>query len=111
MSLTLENSEGGTAMLKSGEAGSGTVLGATLKEITDKEKIGLGLRSGVKITKLEKGKLSGAGIREGLIITRIDNQQVKTTDDVVRLLGNKKGTVLIEGIYTNGMQAYFSFGL
>jgi len=111
ISLTLENSEGGTALLKSGEAGSGTVLGATLKEITDKEKIGLGLRSGVKIIKLEKGKLSGAGIREGLIITRIDNQQVKTTDDVVRLLGNKKGTVLIEGIYTNGMQAYFSFGL
>ncbi len=111
MALTLENSEGGTAVMKSGESGNGTVLGASLKEITDKEKIGLGLRNGVKIIKLEKGKLSGAGIREGLIITRIDNQQVKTANDVVKLLSNKKGTVLIEGVYTNGMQAYFSFGL
>ncbi|HOY32383.1 MAG TPA: Do family serine endopeptidase [Bacteroidales bacterium] len=108
--LTFENSEGGTAILTD-ENSSGTVLGATLQEISDKEKINLGIRNGVKIIKLERGKLSGAGIKEGLIITRIDNQQVKTANDVVSLLSNKRGTVLIEGVYTNGMQAYFSFGL
>lgn len=111
VALTLENSEGGTAVLSPDGSGNGSALGATFQEISDKEKINLGLRSGVKIIKLEKGKLSGAGIKQGLIITRIDNQPVKTVNDVLNILGNKRGTVLIEGVYTNGMQAYFSFGL
>ncbi len=109
--LVLENSEGGTAVLTNSSNGESKVLGATLKELSDKERISLGIRNGVKIIKLERGKLSSAGIKEGLIITQIDNQTVKTTDDVVRILSNKQGTTLIEGIYSNGMQAYFSFGM
>jgi len=109
--VTLENREGGTAVLAPGEASNYKMLGATFTDITNEEKNRLGLESGVKISKLEKGKLAAAGIKENFIITSIDNKPVKSTEDVNRYLSNKKGGTLIEGVYTNGMQAYYAFGL
>jgi Do/DeqQ family serine protease len=110
-SLILENREGGTAVLAPGEGSNVKMLGATFTDISEDEKNRLGLDSGVKISKLEKGKLASAGIKENFIITSIDNKPVKSADDVNKYLSNKKGGTLIEGVYTNGMQAYYAFGL
>jgi serine protease Do len=109
--ITLENREGGTIILPPGQGTNFKMLGATFTDITDDEKNRLGLDSGVKIAKLEKGKLASAGIKENFIITSIDNKPVKSAEDVNRYLLNKRGGTLIEGIYTNGMQAYYAFGL
>ncbi len=111
VSVTLENREGGTVILPPGAGSNIKMLGATFTDISDDEKNRLGLDAGVKISKLEKGKLSSAGIKENFIITSIDNKPVKTADDVNKYLSNKKGGTLIEGVYTNGMQAYYAFGL
>ncbi|MCK9611979.1 MAG: Do family serine endopeptidase [Bacteroidales bacterium] len=108
--LTLQNREGGTAILNK-SAESQNVFGATLTEIDENTKTRLGINNGVKISKLERGKLSNAGIKEGFIITRIDNKTMKTVNDVTNILSSKQGAVLIEGIYSNGMQAYFAFAL
>jgi len=71
----------------------------------------LKIASGVKISKIEPGKLSNAGIREGFIITSIDKKKVSSVKDVQANLETKTGGVLIEGIYSNGMRAYYGFGL
>ena len=61
--------------------------------------------------RLNGGKLRSAGIREGFIITKIDKKDVSSLEDVKSTLENKDGGVLIEGVYPNGMRAYYGFGL
>ncbi|HQW19014.1 MAG TPA: trypsin-like peptidase domain-containing protein, partial [Bacteroidia bacterium] len=87
------------------------MMGAEFGEVTDKEKKQLGISNGVKVAGLQSGKLRSAGIREGFIITSIDNKKINSPDDIEAALANKKGGVLIEGVYPNGMRAYYGFGL
>lgn len=111
LQVVLENREGGTSVIPPGSNSEQKMLGATFTDISDEEKNKLGINYGVKVSKLESGKLSAAGIKVNFIITSIDNKPVKSVDDVNKYLANKKGGILIEGVYTNGMQAYYAFGL
>jgi len=45
------------------------------------------------------------------LITTINKKKVFTADDVKKALENKTGTVLVEGVYPNGMIASYGFGL
>ena len=71
----------------------------------------LKIKNGLKIVELKGGKLLKAGIKKGFIITKIDKKNMYTTDDITSALQNKKGGVLIEGVYPNGVRAYFGFGV
>ncbi|HLG36307.1 MAG TPA: PDZ domain-containing protein, partial [Bacteroidia bacterium] len=106
----LENKNGTTGVVKA-SASTVSLMGAVFTNINDDERDKLNIDGGAKITKLAPGKLRNAGIREGFIITLIDKKPVQSTDDVVDALKDKKGGVLIEGVYTNGMKAYYGFGL
>jgi S1-C subfamily serine protease len=106
--VVLKNKDGNTTMVKNE---IGNVLGATLENASDDELNKLGIDSGVKIKELQSGKLKTSGVREGFIITSIDNTPMKTTTDVMNYLKDKKGGVLMEGVYSNGMKAYYGFGL
>jgi serine protease Do len=88
-----------------------TLLGAKLETPTDAELSKLGLSHGVKVKELQTGKLKSAGLREGFIITTLDNKPVKSTHEVMDYLENRRGGVLIEGYYPNGMRAYYGFGM
>jgi hypothetical protein len=57
------------------------------------------------------GKLRAAGIKEGFIITSVDKKPILSTEDLENVLKTKQGGVLIEGIYPNGMRAYYGFGI
>jgi S1-C subfamily serine protease len=67
--------------------------------------------NGVKIDKIGSGKLAQVGIQQGFVITNIDRKKVSTVQDVQTLLSGKSGMVVIEGFYSNGMRASYSFGL
>ncbi len=110
LTVTLRNKEGNTNVIKN-ETEVVNALGATLENISNGEKSKLGIETGVKIKDLGTGKLKSAGIKDGFIITRIDNKDVASASDVIDYLQNKKGGVLIEGIYPNGMRAYYGFGM
>ena len=107
--LTLRNKDGDTKIVKNEQALS--ILGGTFEAIGQTEKSSLGIRGGVKISKLIPGKLQNAGIREGFIITSIDKKTILTKEDLESALKTKQGGVLIEGIYPNGMTAYYGFGI
>jgi S1-C subfamily serine protease len=108
VAVVLRNFQGGTKVEKEENV---NMLGATFSNITDTERKTLGITSGVKIQSLEQGKLRGAGIKEGFIITSIDNKKVSSPSEVATILNTKQGGVLIEGVYPNGMRAYYGFGL
>jgi len=71
----------------------------------------LNINHGVQITNLQNGKFMQAGIKEGFIITKIDGIAIRTVKDIMSALENKAGGVLIEGMYPNGIKAYYGFGL
>lgn len=109
--VTLRNEEGKTSINKTSKRNIATILGADFEEISSDEKRTLKIENGIKITKLETGKLKSAGIKNGFIITKIDKNTITTISDLMKILNNKKGGVLLEGIYPNGTRAYYGFGL
>lgn len=78
------------------------VLGGTFENLSHGEKMDLDIRNGVRISKLTKGPLKEKSVPEGFVITMIDKQRVYTTKDVSKLLENKKGSILIDGVLPNG---------
>ena len=83
------------------------LLGVTLESISAKEKMQLGIQSGVRVQDLKQGKLSEfTDIKKGFIITQIDDQPVSDASDFVNMLKNKSGKVLIEGVYPNKPMSY-----
>ena len=111
VNIELKNSQGTTSVVKTDINNVSDFLGATFEPLENEELMSLGLTNGLKISKLSSGKLKNAGIKEGFIITSIDKKIVYNTDDVQKILQNKKGGILIEGVYPNGMHAYYGFGL
>ena len=111
ITVVLKNKNNKTDLVKEDKKEIVSLLGAEFSTVTDEEQSKLGISGGVKIEKLESGKLRGAGIREGFIITVIDKKQINTMDDLVNALDHKSGGVLIEGVYPNGTRAYYAFGL
>ncbi|HXB41639.1 MAG TPA: PDZ domain-containing protein, partial [Bacteroidia bacterium] len=111
--VTLKNKEGNVSVIKKEKPVEKPVLalGAAFEQLTKEEMSRLKISNGVQITKLQNGKLAGAGIREGFIIMNIDKKKISTIEDVEAALKNKTGGVLIEGIYPNGMRAYYGFGM
>jgi Do/DeqQ family serine protease len=105
--VTLRNKHGDTEIVRDNTL----VLGAEFEVITDKEKEKLEINSGIKITNLGNGKLKELGIKEGFIITNINTKPVFEVNDLKREIENAKGRIMVEGIYPNGEQEYFVFGV
>lgn len=87
------------------------IMGVTLTDVPYEEMQKLRIQRGVKVTEIQKGKFSSVGIKPGFIITSINKKPVGTAEEAVYILQNIKGSVFLEGVYANGMYAYYSFGL
>jgi Do/DeqQ family serine protease len=109
ISITLRNMEGTTKIISKDEAIS--VLGAQLAEVPAAEKSKLGIKGGAKVINIGQGKLGSAGVQKGFIITTINNQPINSVDDVKRVLSGIKKGVYLEGVYPNGVVAYYAFGI
>jgi serine protease Do len=104
--VTLRNKHGDTEIVRD----KLSVLGAEFVTVTDSEKEKLEINSGIKITKLDKGKLKTLGMKEGFIITHVNKKPIYEVKDFRKEISNAKGGILVEGIYPNGEPAYFVFG-
>ena len=111
--IELKNKENTLGIIKKPEVIRTSInsLGAEFEELSAEHLAKYNIPSGVKIHKLNAGKLSNAGIKEGFVITSIDKKKITNIKEVQALLENKTGGVLIEGVYPNGMRAYYGFGL
>jgi serine protease Do len=86
-------------------------LGAVFEPVPKEERKNLKLEGGAKVTHVGPGKLQAAGIKEGFIVTRIDKREIKSPTDISGAIERLSGGVLIEGVYPNGMRAYYGFGI
>ena len=88
-----------------------TIYGATFQHITQNEKNRFHLDDGFQITRLDNGLFKNSGIREGYIVTAIDKQPIHSIQELQEALNSKRGGVLLEGVYPNGLRAYYGIGL
>ena len=109
LNVVLRNPSGGTGMVRKAEAIE--VLGASFGEVTSQERKSLGIKNGVKVVDLTSGKFRNAGIREGFIITQINNTSVSTPGEVEKIVNNSRGGVYVEGVYPDGLIAYYTVRL
>lgn len=111
--VVLKNKENSLGIIKKPEILRTAVnsIGAEFEELNAEDLAKYNINGGVKIAKMLPGKLANAGIKEGFIITSVDKKKVANMKDIQSMLENKSGGVLIEGMYPNGMRAYYGFGL
>jgi Do/DeqQ family serine protease len=109
--ITLTNEQGTTQRVKKEEPSFLADLGASFRPVAEDTKDALGIQSGVEVAELRQGALASIGVKKGFIITRIDRVRVSTPAEVAEALKGKRGGVLIEGVYPNGVRAYYGLGL
>ena len=95
------------------ETGDGSVAfyGSSIKAADEKTLAKFGIRNGVEIVELGPGKLMEAGAVEGFIIQYVNDQPVKTPQDVIDIVKKSKRAVFIEGLTPSGRTGYFGFGI
>ena len=110
--VTLKNEKGNTQVVKKAAL---DVLGGNFRAITNAQKEQLNIGYGLEVLKVNSGKLKTAGITKGFIIQRVNDNAVKTIEDLqnaVKEASTSKDPVLyIQGVYPTGKKAYFAVPL
>ena len=113
LKVILKNKEGNTDIIEKEVISAVAVLGVKMKALEQEELNELKIRNGVRVEEIEEGRVKrDTRMREGFIITRIDGKTVTTPEDVEAILSNKKGGVMIEGIYPGvAGKTYYAVGM
>ena len=110
--VTLKNEKGNTQVVKKADL---DVLGGNFRAITNAQKEQLNIGYGLEVLKVNSGRLKTAGITKGFIIQRVNDNAVKTIDDLqnaVKEASTSKDPVLyIQGVYPTGKKAHFAVPL
>lgn len=110
--VTLRNEQGNTKVVKNADL---DVLGADFREITKAQKEQLEISYGLEVMKVNAGKMKDAGVPKGFIIQRVNDEPMKTMEDLqnaVKEASTSKEPVLyIKGIYPTGKSGYFAVDL
>lgn len=111
--VVLQNRQGNTKIIEKKNREVTDVLGASFVEIDQSLAEKLGIKGGVRVTKLQAGKLREyTQIREGFIITHVNGTEVNTIDQFVNILENSDGGIMLEGVYENRAgKYYYAFGM
>ena len=111
--LTLKNEKGNTKVVKGSV--DIDILGGQFRPITDSQKEQMNIGYGLQVFKISGGKLKEAGVPQGFIIQKVNEQSVKTIEDlqiIVQEASKSKEPVLyIQGIYPTGKKGYFAVPL
>ncbi len=102
--LVLQNKYGKTGLVRSKSI---DLLGARFENITQTEKSRFGIKDGVKVTDVIAGKFAANGIKKDFIIVKVNSEYVNSVEEIENLMKNTDG-LFIEGIYPNGVTAYYA---
>lgn len=86
-------------------------FGAELEELSSTDKRRLGLRYGIRVSKILGGRFQKAGIPKDFIIVKLNNVYVENVESFERLVRqfNPGDGVLIQGFEPNGKANYYAF--
>ena len=110
--LTLKNEQGNTKVVKNADI---DVLGGQFRAITDQQKEQLNIGYGLEVLKVSGGKLKDAGVPKGFVIQRINDESIKSIEDLQKVVKDastsKEPVLYIQGIYPTGKKGYFAVPL
>jgi Do/DeqQ family serine protease len=108
--VVLKNKLGTTEMLTKEEELLRN-FGAELEELSSIDKRRLGLRYGIRVSKILGGRFQKAGIPKDFIIVKLNNVYVENVESFDRLVRqfNPGDGVLIQGFEPNGKANYYAF--
>jgi len=112
MTVTLKGTSGNAA-IDQPESAVMEQLGIELQDLSAQQRKALGVESGVKVSQITAGKIrQGTDMEDGFVITKIDKTPVNNVKEAQKILENKKGGVMIEGVYPgNSETQYYAIGL
>ncbi|MCC9165910.1 Do family serine endopeptidase [Pontibacter harenae] len=109
--VTFKNANNSTELVKRSNAKAITFEGATFQPVSKEEMRKLGINGGAKITEIKNSKFSETGIKDGFIITKIDRYAVNQPSDIEKYLKDLEGGVVyVEGVYPDGLRAFYPIG-
>jgi Do/DeqQ family serine protease len=112
INVILRNKDGNTSVVTKKDVNAGTLLGAKFTTPDADLMRRLRIANGVQVSDLRDGILKTQGIKKGCIIVRINRMPVNNVQDIERILAQSGSeAVLVEGIYPNGMRAYYAFSV
>ena len=103
--LTLKNEQGNTKVVKNADV---DVLGIDVRPITDSQKKQLEISYGLEVLKVNGGKMKEAGVPKGFIIQVVNDQPMRSFDDLQEVVKEAKDQMLvIKGIFPTGKRGGF----
>lgn len=107
VSVILKNKSNSTSIITAKEENVLKDLGFELRNLTRDETRRLKL-NGVKVISIYRGsKIERTNMDPGFIITKVDNQRVASVDDLIEILEDAYGKIMLEGIYENYPGEYY----
>ncbi len=82
--------------------------GGQFEDVSYQQLRKLNIDDGVALIKLTNGKWKEAGVKVNFVITFIDKVPVENAEDINRIMANKNGGVLVEGVYPNREKAVYA---
>ena len=103
--LTLKNEQGTTKVVKNADV---DILGIDVRPITDSQKKQLEISYGLEVLKVSGGKMKEAGVPKGFIIQVVNDQPMRSFDDLQQAVKDAKDQMLvIKGIFPTGKRGGF----
>ena len=103
--LTLKNEQGNTKVVKNADV---DVLGIDVRPVTDSQKKQLEISYGLEVLKVNGGKMKDAGVPKGFIIQVVNDQPMRSFDDLQEVVKEAKDQMLvIKGIFPTGKRGGF----
>ena len=103
--LTLKNEQGNTKVVKNADV---DVLGIDVRPVTDSQKKQLEISYGLEVLKVSGGKMKEAGVPKGFIIQVVNDQPMRSFDDLQQAVKDAKDQMLvIKGIFPTGKRGGF----
>ena len=110
--VTLKNEQGTTKVVQKADL---DVLDASCRPVTEETKKQMNITYGLEVLKVNKGKLADAGIGRGFIIQKVNDESIKSIDDLQKAVKDastsKEPVLYIQGIYPTGKKGYFAVPL
>ena len=106
--VTLRNEQGNTKVVKNADL---DILGADFREVSKEQKQQLEISYGLEVIKVNGGKMKDAGVPKGFIIQRVNDEAIKTIEDLQDVVKDastsKEPVLIIRGLYPTGKRGYF----
>lgn len=106
--VTLKNEQGNTSVVKNADF---DVLGADFRPVSENQKKQLDINYGLEVIKVNGGKMKDAGIQKGFIIQRVNDEPMRSVDDLeeaVKQASRSADQVLVvKGVFPTGKRGYF----